>query len=338
MRATVLTDHALAKHAGRFVWLSIDTEEAANAAYLEKFPWTAVPTFNVIDAKTETVAYNWIGAIDTAELVRRFDEGEHAFREATGVAAAPKSADVEVLTLSLADKREDCAKRALELNGTLPAGPVKAAVVATGLDCALGAPAEAPWRADAIKTLESATREAVRYGGLLDDDRSGLYGALLDARDRQDDQAGGKAVALEWLDWLDGQAKTAPNPNARAALDGYRVSAAIRAGAAAREVPFIELSERELPDDYNPPARLALLLGELGKYDEALAASDRALAKVYGPRKLTILNARATFYEKQGDTAMMKKTLEDALAYAATLPEPQRSKGMIARLEKRLGK
>jgi hypothetical protein len=50
------------------------------------------------------------------------------------------------------------------------------------------------------------------------------------------------------------------------------------------------------------------------------------------------LNARATFYEKKGDTAMMRKTLEDALAYAATLPEPQRSKGMIARLEQRLGK
>jgi hypothetical protein len=35
---------------------------------------------------------------------------------------------------------------------------------------------------------------------------------------------------------------------------------------------------------------------------------------------------------------MMKKTLEDALAYAKTLPVPQQSKGMIARLEKRLGK
>ena len=51
MRATVLTDAALTKHAGRFVWLSIDTEEAKNAAFLDTYPWEAVPTFEVLEPR-----------------------------------------------------------------------------------------------------------------------------------------------------------------------------------------------------------------------------------------------------------------------------------------------
>ena len=57
MRATVLTDATLKTQAGRFVWLSIDTEELKNAAFLDRYPFEAVPTFEVIDAKTEKVAY-----------------------------------------------------------------------------------------------------------------------------------------------------------------------------------------------------------------------------------------------------------------------------------------
>jgi len=337
MRATVLTDAALAKHAGRFVWLSIDTEDEKNAAFLDRYPWEAVPTFEVLDGKTEKIAYRWIGAVDAPELVRRFDESESAFRRTDAEAAAlPSSPDAAVLALSMDGKDEECAKRALLLLPDLPRNGVKANVASTGLDCAFGASEDAPWRAAALVTLEAAVRDALKYDGLLDDDRSGLYGTLVDARDRQKDEAGGKATALLWLDWLDAQARSAPSPEARAALDGYRVSAALRAGAPERALAAIQASERELPKDYNPPARLAVVLRELGRYDEALAASDRALSRVYGPRKLTLLDARATILEKKGDAAGAKATLEQALAYAATLPKSQRPKGMIARIEKRL--
>jgi hypothetical protein len=336
MRATVLTDAALAKHAGRFVWLSIDTEDPKNAAYLEKFPWQAVPTFQVLDPKGETIAFQWIGGVDAKELVRRFDEGERAFHEASAKVVSPTGADAEVNDLAMADKSEECAKRALELLPGLSAGAVKASVAATGLDCALSAPAEATWRPAAVKALEAATHEAVGYPDLLDDDRSGLYGELVDARDRQDDKEGGKVAAVAWLDWLDKQAHDAPSVEARAALDGYRVSAAIRAGAPGRVLATIQASERELPKDYNPPARLALVYREMGRYDDALAASDRALAMVYGPRKLTLLDARATIYEKKGDAAAAKATLQEAVTYASTLPVPQQPKGMIKRIQKRL--
>ncbi len=338
MRATVLTDATLRKHAGRFVWLSIDTEDGKNAAFLDRYPWEAVPMFEVLDGKTGNVVYSWIGAVGAPELERRFDEAEGALRRTDGaVAAIPSSPDGIVLALSLAGKNDECARRALELLPALPRAAVKANVASTGLDCALAVAEDAPWRAPALATLESAVREAVGYDGLLDDDRSGLHSALVDARKRQQDEAGAKAAAATWLDWLDAQARTAASVEARAALDGYRVSAALSAGTPERMVAAIERSERELPNDYNPPARLALLFREMGRYDEAIAASDRALSKVYGPRKLTLLDARATILEKKGDPAAAKATLEQALAYASTLAKSQRPKGMIARIEKRLG-
>lgn len=337
MRATVFTDATLTKQAGRFVWLSIDTEDVKNAAFLERFPWQAVPTFEVLDAKTEKIAYSWIGAVDGPELLRRFDEAESAFRRTDAVAAAlPSSPDAAVLALSLAGKEDECAHRALALLPDLPPGGAKANVAATGLDCALSAPETAPWRAAALVTLEAAVREALTYDGLLDDDRSGLYGTLVDARDRQHDDAGGKAEAALWLDWLNAQSMSAPSVEARAALDGNRVSAAVRAGTPERALVAIQASERDLPKDYNPPARLATLLRELGRYDEALAASDRALAMVYGPRTITLWEGRATIFEKKGEPEEAKAALRQALAFAATLPPSERIKRTIARLEKRL--
>ena len=332
-----MTERSLARHAGRFVWLSIDTEDAKNEVFLGKFPWEAVPTFEVVDPKTEAVSYKWIGAVDAKELVRRFGEAEQAFaRGGASPAAEPTTADAELIALSSDGKNEECASRARTLLPTLPPGGVRANVAGIGLDCALSAPEDAPWRKAAIDALEQATKDYVKDPGVLDDDRSGLYGILVDARDRQNDEAGGKTVAVLWLDWLDAQAKGAKSSEVRAALDGYRVAAATRAGAPERVLEAIQSSERELPDDYNPPARLAAVYREMKRYDDALAASDRALAKVYGPRKVTVLAARATILEKKGDAAGARDVLTQALEYAKTLPEIQRPKRMIASIEKRL--
>jgi tetratricopeptide (TPR) repeat protein len=374
MRAHVFTDAALAKHAGRFVWLSIDTENTENAGFLERYPFEAVPTFQVLDPRTERVAYRWLGAVDAARLVERLDEAEIALREggaeggdaqrlyaralaldgagrkreaaagyeeALGAGAldeATRARAVEALVTDLAGigRREDCVRRAIELGPTLPAGVSRANVALAGLDCAASLDEGAPGRAEAEATLEARAREALGFPGLLDDDRAGLYSALVDARERRGDDRGKQAVALELLTFLDEQARGAPSVEARAALDGFRVSAALAAGDPARALPFLEASERDLPRDYNPPARQAVVLRELGRHDEALAASDRALARAYGPRKLAIYDGRATIFERRGDRAAARAILEEALAYAAALPESQRPERVVARLEKRL--
>jgi tetratricopeptide (TPR) repeat protein len=372
MRATVLTDRALTRHAGRFVWLSIDTENDENAGFLGRYPWEAVPTFEVVDPQSEKVVYRWLGAVDARQLVQRFGEAERAIAQGAGFdadslyaraatldaqgrekdAAAAyeealrvgseswpargRAAEALVFALSESDQGESCARRAIDLEPSLPPGVSRANVAATGLGCALDADEKQPWRAGAIASLEASVKTALTFDGLLSDDRAGLRSALVDARDRQGDAAGAKAEAKALLDFLDADAKTAPTADARAALDGYRVNAAIAAGDPARALRPLQASERDLPGDYNPPARLALVLRELGRYDEALAASDRALSKVYGPRKLTVLDARATIFEKKGDSSKAKSTLEQALAYAESLPESQRPASLVVRIRKRL--
>ena len=99
---------------------------------------------------------------------------------------------------------------------------------------------------------------------------------------------------------------------------------------------MLEKSEREFPEDYNPPARLALVYLRLEQYDAALAASDRALARVYGPRKLRVLAVRADIYKGMGDAAAGRKTVAEALAYAEALPPGQRSESTIASLKTQL--
>ncbi len=68
MRAFVFTDESLAKRAGQFVWLSVNTELAKNTGFLKKYPVQAYPSFFVISPETETVAYRWMGGATVAQL------------------------------------------------------------------------------------------------------------------------------------------------------------------------------------------------------------------------------------------------------------------------------
>ena len=99
---------------------------------------------------------------------------------------------------------------------------------------------------------------------------------------------------------------------------------------------MLEASERDLPGDYNPPARLAATYKALKRWDEALAASDRALERAYGPRTLGILSTRADIFSGKGDKEAARRTLEQALATAEALPPGQRSEGAINNLKKKL--
>jgi tetratricopeptide (TPR) repeat protein len=98
---------------------------------------------------------------------------------------------------------------------------------------------------------------------------------------------------------------------------------------------MLEQSARDFPDDYNPPARLANAYRTLGRWDEALVASDSAMARAYGPRKILFFQNRADIYKGKGDLDAARRTLDEAIAFASALPEGQRSKSSIAALEKR---
>jgi hypothetical protein len=99
---------------------------------------------------------------------------------------------------------------------------------------------------------------------------------------------------------------------------------------------MLQASERDLPKDYNPPARLAGIYKEMKRWTDALAASDRALKLAYGPRMLGILRTRADIQIGMGDKAGARATVEKALHLAESAPPGQRSERAIAAAKKRL--
>jgi hypothetical protein len=373
MKAFVFTDKALARRTGQFVWLAIDTEKAGNAAFLSKFPVEVWPSFFVIDPASEKIALRWVGGTTVPQLQKILDDGQtavggrgpafdqvlaradrlygegknkeaaQAYREALSKAPRgwPRYArTVESLLFALqaSHENEACAMTAREAFATLGRTSSAANVAASGLDCALELPAENPQRKDLVAALEADALAvlAEKEVPIAADDRSSVYISLLDAREDAKDKEGKKRIASEWAAFLEGEAAKAESPEARAVFDSHRFSAYMELQEPERAIPMLETSERDLPDDYNPPARLAAAYKAMKRYDDALAASDRALRKAYGPRKLLILQTRADIYAAQGDSAAARRTLQEALETAETLPIGQRSDRSIAVIKKKL--
>jgi tetratricopeptide (TPR) repeat protein len=373
MRAYVFTDKALTRQAGRFVWLSIDTEKQGSAGFLKKFPVNTWPSFFIIDPRSEKAVLRWVGSATVVQLSKLFEDGQRAYRNsakgperalarADALAAGGKNSDaireyrnaialaganwpdyrrtVESLlfVLQSSGDNDGCARTARETFPKMGHTASAADVASTGLTCALDLPGDAPERKELVATLRSFSEEVLADSqiAMAADDRSGVYQALISEREDAKDEAGRRKLLEEWSTFLDGEAAKAKNPEERAVFDSHRLSAYIELGEPQRAVPMLEASERDLPGDYNPPARLAVAYKEMKDYPAALAASDRALAKAYGPRKIGILRTRAEIYQGEGDKETARKTLEQAIAYAESLPEEQVPPAMTERLRKKL--
>jgi tetratricopeptide (TPR) repeat protein len=211
-------------------------------------------------------------------------------------------------------------------------------VAASGLGSALALPEGTPGRADDIAMFEKQVRAALDDPKLplAGDDRSGLYISLLDARNDAKDSTGAHRVAEEWSQFLDAEAAKAKTPAERMVFDSHRLAAYIEIGHPEKAIPMLEQSQKDAPDDYNPPARLAAAYRAMKKWPEAIASSDRALARVYGPRTLNVLNSRTEIYLGMQDTLSARKTIEKAIATVEGLPAEQRSDRTITSLKKRL--
>jgi tetratricopeptide (TPR) repeat protein len=375
MRAFVFTDPALAKDASRFVWLSIDTEKKQNAAFTAKYPVNVWPSFYVIDPKSEKIVMRWVGGATVAQLEKLFIQAERAgtggakgtaetlaradalysagryadaapvYREALAKmpATSPdysRGADALLWSLATTKQKKECALFARQALEKLRTGPSAANLAGVGLDCALAIPEGDAARTEAIAALEKEARALIANSRvpMAADDRSALYGSVVDAREDAKDAEGRKKAANEWVAYLDAEAAKAKTPEQLTALDPNRLNAFEAAGQIERAIPMLEKSAKAFPDDYNPPARLAYVYLKLQRYDDALAASDTALSKVYGPRKIRVWLVRADIYIAKGDVPGARRTLQEAMAYDETLPASQRSENLTVAVKSKLEK
>lgn len=375
MRAFVFTDPALTRQAGRFVWLALDSEKAKNAAERKRLKIDALPSFYVVDPARDSLALTWVGGATVAQLQGFLDEGatrvsgvapaagwQQALADAdrlysqthyadaaaayhAALADAPSGFNgetraVESLLFSwqMADSNAAIAQYVAGIAPRWRHDPAAGTIVGSGVDAAASMAKDDPRRAALLESLEPLGREIAADRALVmpADDRSGLYIALLDARDAEADTAGHRRVASEWATFLEGEAAKAKTPDERAVFDSHRLSAYLELGQPERAIPMLEASQRDLPNDYNPPQRLATAYKAMKRWKEALAASDRAMGLSYGPRRMLVLQTRADIYAGMGDSAMQKKTLEQALAEEKAFPDGQRSANTIASLEKKI--
>jgi len=280
---------------------------------------------------------------------RRYAEAAEAYRLALGQAPAgwpPYARAVEALLFSYqqtwfrgeAAGHDRCVDLAQSVLKRLAGTPSELAVAMTGLDCALALKDDAPDKAQRVAALEGEVRRIVADPKLTAaaDDVSGAYGSLLEARGQAKDEAGARRTAEEWATYLEGAAARAQTPGQRAVFDSHRLTAYLQLGQPGRAIPMLEASQKDFPQDYNPPARLAAAYQAMKEWDKALLAADRALARIYGPRKLRVLDIKAEVLKSRGDLQGARRTLEEAVAFAEALPPGQRSEARVAALRKKL--
>ncbi|HEX3070712.1 MAG TPA: thiol reductase thioredoxin [Thermoanaerobaculia bacterium] len=374
MRAYVFTDKSLERYAGRFVWLSIDTENATNAAFLKAHPISVWPTLLILDPN-DKVVFRYAGGGTVPQIRKLLDDGERAAQGSHGkadtlliradalasqgkqaeaakvfeeaIAAAPKNwprlgraSESLVFALLQSQNSQACAERALALYPRVRGTGSAVNVAGTGLSCATDLDPKKSWnRSELVAGLEKATAETLAAAdkiAMSADDRSGLYESLADARDEAKDAAAAHALREQWAAFLEKEVAKAKTADQRAVYDSHRLTAYLGLKQPEKAIAMLERDERDLPNDYNPPARLISAYKAAGRFDDALAASDRALKLAYGPRKIGIYRNRASVYMAKGDKESAKKTIEEAIRFAESLPTEQQSANMIASMKKQL--
>jgi thioredoxin-like negative regulator of GroEL len=374
MRSFVFPDPELRRYAARFVWLAIDTERESNAAVVNKLGLHVLPTLYVIDPFSEQPVVAWPGSLTAVELAALLDDAEVATtrRDAGGEAMAAllrgrqASATgqhedaIAAYRQALATAPPRWSKRAMAVDGLvteldesgqlascvttgadeaphMPAGSALADVLRTAMHCAGELPKDAAERARWRELVSVGERVANdRSQPILGDDRSDLYSYVVEGlRElRKTDEA--RRVARAWASMLEAQASRAASPAARTVFDAHRLLAYIAIGEPQRAVPMLQLSERDFPDDYNPPARLAVAYLEMKHYDDGLAAVQRALSRAYGPRKLRLWTLQADLCEAKGDRAGAARALREARDFAKALPLTGNYPKLLEVIEKRL--
>jgi thiol-disulfide isomerase/thioredoxin len=303
------------------------------------------------DAETPAAedAEAWLRHADRLYAAGKNSDAAAAYRTAIAVSPAAlttptvwparaRAIESALFAMDVAGEYETGARLARDSYRQFAGTPSGANIAASGIALAVQMPAGAAGRAEYLQALEAAARSAIADEALAiaADDRSGVYGAIIDAREDAEDSLGAREWTQKWAAFLDQAAAQAPTPDARAVYDSHRLSASLELDDPGRVVAALQASERDLPHDYNPPARLATAYKAMKRWDDALAASDRALAKAYGPRRIGMLQTRADIFKGRGDSDNARKTLADALREAEALPPGQRSDNQIASLKKKI--
>jgi tetratricopeptide (TPR) repeat protein len=362
MRNYVLPDPLVTTLAERVLFAAIDTDRPQNADFVARYPVEAWPTFFVIDPIRDELLGHWQGSVSAAELrqqllgaldqrdakldpagpVAALLAGERATARGDGPAAVaayeralasggpgwPRRSEAEGGLIAAehdAQHWQRCAELGVAHLPSIVGSSLPADTAYLVLECAtkLG-PAEVGARARtaAIARLREHTAHPPAESSI--DDRADALDTLSDALREQGRTDEATALTRQRLALLEQAAHAAPTPEMAATFDYGRMNAYLALGRGEEALAMLQERIRQLPDAYEPRARLGEALDKLGRSAEALAAIDGALERAYGPRKLRYLRLRADLLGKLGRAAEQHEALRALVGAYDAMPHADR--------------
>ena len=235
-----------------------------------------------------------------------------------------------VWALFLEHRSQDCAEMAAEQAPAMTRGTPFVRVVLAGFSSTCRQDT-ASWVRNSRAKLAPLAAEATQLAVTARNDRFVLYQGLMTAADIEGDSATVRSWGERWLGEID--ATVPKNEDERTALDVARVDAVGILGTPERAIAALQASEKAMPRNYNASLRLAQVLSEAKRYDEALAACDRGLAKVDGPLGRTwLLETKGETLIEKGDRKEAKETLEAARRSANAIVTASNRDGNLRRI------
>lgn len=269
-----------------------------------------------------------------------YDEADAAFAAALAAAPPqwPRRADVlvdQIRARSRAERWEACVALAeAELD------EVAGARVASSVDFMLYAERCASeleaGRVEALRRRMVAAFEAIvadPEAALSVDDRSDLLANLRAVLLALGEEARAREVARRQLDLLSAAWRDALSPRVAMTYAWPRAEVAVFLGEGESVVADLEALAGALPDEYDPPYRLAWTLLKLGRADEALPWAERAAAATYGPRKARAQGMVAEIQAARGDKAAEREARAAVVATWRSLPLGQQDPKALASAE-----
>ena len=190
-------------------------------------------------------------------------------------------------------------------------------------------------REKALKVLLSVAGDPA--APLSADDRSDALGNATGLLDEAGRHAEAVKASEQRRDLLLAAQKAAPDAEMASTFDPHLAETYLYLKQAALAEAMLTAREKEMPDDYNPPARLARVLLEQKKLAAAEQAIDRALKlSPPGPRKVGFFALKEKIVAALGKP--IEPVLREELALLEALPQTQRRPQLEQKIRAQLAK
>jgi thiol-disulfide isomerase/thioredoxin len=354
MQRDVLSKPALAAYADRVVFVAVDTDRPENAAFLSRFVVKLWPTFFAIGSDGERVLGVHPGSMDVQETTAFLDDAirvahaaaidgpERALLEAhaalgradtttalakyTEASATPWARRTEAImgamrVLSTTKDYGGCMRFGLSLLRAVDRGGAPGDLAGSVLACAEKLD-DKKVLAETLPVLRARFEELVKSppAGSAVDDKADVLATLADIEESLGNADAVKAAHVKRLALLEADAAAATTPKQAQVHDYARLNSLMALGRGAEAVALFEQRTKELPDDYEPAARLASTLFKLDRFAEADVAVEKAIALSYGTRRLRYRLLQADIAAKLKDVGKERAALEAIVAENAKLP------------------